>query len=519
MQSEPNHLKLNNNFLLFSLSAIAIIIHLYTNFIGGYGIFRDEYYYLACATRLDIGYVDQPPVSIFILAIIKFFLGTSVFAIRLLPALVAGYLVFMTGLITIKLGGRKWAIIISGIITALTPQFIGYLSIYSMNSISLALWVTSFYYVLLINNESKKKYWITLGILMGVGLLNKIDFLWFGAGLFAGLIFTKNRILLKTKEPYIAAAIAFIIFLPFIIWNFMNNFAHIEFMQNAMRYKYNSWNQIEFIKNLILIMNPFSLFLWVPGIFYFFLNKKGKESKILGIIFLTVFLILFINGKNKSEYFTVAFFPVIASGSILFEQFFSKKNPLLTAVKYMYLIVLLVSFIMMTPFGMPALPVETFIKYSAAIGVKPNSSENKRLSELPQFYADMFGWEELAKHVSDVYNNLPEKDRQNTLVLARNYGHAGSLEYYSDKYKLPKIACFHNNYWIWANRELKDNYDVIIVIGGTKEEHLKSCEEVYLAGTHYAKYAMPYENNLPIFVCKKLKVPVGSILKANKNYI
>ncbi|MFA3783481.1 hypothetical protein ABRY23_10505 [Melioribacteraceae bacterium 4301-Me] len=38
-------------------------------FAGNYGLFRDEYYYIECSKHLSFGYVDQPPLSIFILFI------------------------------------------------------------------------------------------------------------------------------------------------------------------------------------------------------------------------------------------------------------------------------------------------------------------------------------------------------------------------------------------------------------------------------------------------------------------
>jgi hypothetical protein len=52
--------------LLLIPAALQLLLHLFTN--GRYGIFRDEYYYLACAARPAWGYVDQPPFSIWMLA-------------------------------------------------------------------------------------------------------------------------------------------------------------------------------------------------------------------------------------------------------------------------------------------------------------------------------------------------------------------------------------------------------------------------------------------------------------------
>ena len=41
-----------------------ILVHPATDGPGAYGYFRDELYYLDCASHLDWGYVDQPPLSI-----------------------------------------------------------------------------------------------------------------------------------------------------------------------------------------------------------------------------------------------------------------------------------------------------------------------------------------------------------------------------------------------------------------------------------------------------------------------
>src|SRR5262249_25745873 len=83
--------------LIILFSAITLLVHLLT--IGRYGYFRDELYYIACGRRLAFGYVDQPPLSIAILRLSQVFLGSSLFAIRVLPALAGAATVGITGLI------------------------------------------------------------------------------------------------------------------------------------------------------------------------------------------------------------------------------------------------------------------------------------------------------------------------------------------------------------------------------------------------------------------------------------
>ena len=129
--------------LILVLSLLKLIIHLYTNGFAGYGIFRDELYYLSCASRPDLGYVDQPPFSIWILVLIRFVIGDSVFAIRFLPALLGAATVLMLGLMVKKMEGGKLAVLVSSLALIFAPIFLGMNTFYSMNSFDIFLWIQS----------------------------------------------------------------------------------------------------------------------------------------------------------------------------------------------------------------------------------------------------------------------------------------------------------------------------------------------------------------------------------------
>ena len=129
------NLKISRNLitLILTISIINLLIYLLTTAFTSYGMFRDEYYYLACANRLDFGYVDHPPFSIWILALWKSLFGDSMFVIRIVPAIVSSVIVFINGLFTLRLGGSKVAVIISTVAFMLSPIFLGMNTIYSMN--------------------------------------------------------------------------------------------------------------------------------------------------------------------------------------------------------------------------------------------------------------------------------------------------------------------------------------------------------------------------------------------------
>ena len=96
---------------LTAIALLQMLVHFMTN--GNYGMFRDEFYYIACADHLAWGYVDHPPFSILLLALSKSILGISVQSIRLLATISGGILVLMVGHAAREMGGNKIAQIIA----------------------------------------------------------------------------------------------------------------------------------------------------------------------------------------------------------------------------------------------------------------------------------------------------------------------------------------------------------------------------------------------------------------------
>ena len=245
----------------------------------------------------------------------------------------------------------------------------------------------------LIQTENKK-YWIWLGIVLGFGLLNKTSVLWLGAGILVGTIVTPLRKDLYTKYPYIAFVIALLIFSPYIIWNITSHdFAHLEFMRNAAIEKYGGLTPISFIMDQLLIHNPVTILIWLPGIIFYFFKKDSRQFRPLGFIWLTTFLILLINGHSKGEYISAAYQILFAGGSVLVERWseLSKRSWL----KYAITLQIIVFGILLSPLARPLLSPESFIQYQSALGLEPPSNEGHELVGLPQFFSDMFGWEDL----------------------------------------------------------------------------------------------------------------------------
>lgn len=498
--------------LLLAFAGITLMLHLAANVHGGYGIFRDELYYLASTRYLDIGYVDHPPLSIWVLALNVLLFGQSVFALRLIPALLGAATVYMTGMLTRELGGGRSAQITACGAALAAPILLGMFGYYSMNSFDLLFWSVSFFLVLRLLRAEDSRSWIVLGFVLGLGLLNKVGMLWFGTGFFAAIMLTDRRHWLLTPWPWVAAGIAFLLFLPYILWNVSHDLAHLEFIRNAAGEKYASQNPLTFFSGLVVINNPVAMPLWIAG---FWLLLKNKAYRFPGIIVLAVLAILIINVHSKAEYYSGAMLMLFAAGGVQFERWTDSLRRRWVRIAYPALIA--VSGLALLPMTIDILPVETFLQYQSALGIAPPSTEGHRLNGLPQHYADRFGWKELASTVALVYHSLPPGDRTGCAIYGSNYGEAAAIDVYGGPLGLPKAYSQHNSYFFWG-LERDGGEHVWIIIGGPEEELRREFDSVAIAAVLRAPWAMPYENNAPILVCRGLKAPRETVWREGKHF-
>ena len=253
-------------------------------------------------------------------------------------------------------------------------------------------------------------------------------------------------------------------------------------------------------------MNPPVVLVALLGLCWHLFSIEGRRYRLLAVVFLTVFGILFLNPHSKSEYIAAAYTLLLAGGGVMVErlgQWWGRGVPLALGA------VLIVSGAIVAPFALPVLPVETYIHYADAMGVSPSTPEKLQLAELPQFFADMQGWEELAQDVSRAYLSIPAEERPTTVALVGNYGEAGALELYDRKYPLPRVICAHNSYWFWGMGDTR--ITTFIRLGGNRDDYSENYGDVAPAGVHTCRYCMPYENNLNIFVARGRRRPIEEV--------
>jgi 4-amino-4-deoxy-L-arabinose transferase-like glycosyltransferase len=125
-------------FAQWAPAAGILLFHL--AFLPGYGVFRDELYYIACGRRPGWGYVDHPPLVGWVAWLVAQVAGESHLALRVVAALAMAATVWLAGRIAVALGGGLFASALAGIATGLAPVALSLGSTYSMNAFDLLFW-------------------------------------------------------------------------------------------------------------------------------------------------------------------------------------------------------------------------------------------------------------------------------------------------------------------------------------------------------------------------------------------
>ncbi len=527
------------------VSALAIFATFFHfMFSGRYGYFRDELYYAACGQHLAWGYVDHAPMIAWLARLSRTLLGNSLFALRFFPALAAAGKVILAGWMARELGGRRFAQSLAAVAVLVAPIYLTFDSFLSMNSFEPLFWMACAAILMRILNGGSEKLWLLFGLVAGLGILNKHSMLFFGSGIFIGLWLASARREYAKKWIWFGGAIAFLIFLPNLIWEIRNGFPTIALLHAVIGTKYTTLTPWQFIWQQTLLTLPLSTPIWLAGLWFLFWNPTRDaasatsshdieyktaygfvRARILALgqrstqgIYAplawayVVVLIEMIALHGKIYYLAPAYPMLLAAGAVWIEaQLPVRAQKWLKPALYKVIIVvpLVVGGLIAAPLAMPILAVDAAVTYSRFWDVDAIHPENVPLGKLPQLFGDMFGWRHQVQAIAKIFDALPTADRSQCAILALNYGEASAVDYFGPAYHLPPAISGHNQYGLWGPRGYTGN--VVITIGYTEDQLRIFFGEVTLAARISPPYAIPEESNLPIYICRKPKNPLPQI--------
>jgi hypothetical protein len=511
--NQPRRRLTSGPAIVLYIAAAKLLLHLLM--VARYGIFRDEMYYLACSRHMAWGYVDHPPLTVWVAWFSRVVLGSSPLGVRLLPILAGAVVVWLAGALAREMGGGRFAQGMAALAVFVVPLYLVAHTWLTDNVFEQLIWMACIWLVVRAINTGDARYWLWFGVVAGLGFENKYSIAFLLLGLLVGVVLTPHRHFLKSSHLWLGVLACAVISLPNLLWQVRYHFPFLELIHNIrMSNRDVVRGPIAFILDQAMVMNPVLFPLWVGGLIWLFFGKhiqsadsRGDHSsrdagryRVFGWTYLVV-LIAFIALKAKN-YYVAPIYPILfAAGAIGLERLAAGRR-IGTWTRSAYVALVIVVGALLMPLSVPLLSPESFIRYEKALGLKPPEIEHQQNGPLPQWFADEFGWQEMVEKVAKVYNSLSPEERARTAIFSNGWGEAAAVDFYGPRYGLPQAISKHNSYWMWGPR----NYDgsTMIILRSDGHNEPKLFQSVEVVGHVEHPYARRDEF-FDIYLCRGLK--------------
>jgi 4-amino-4-deoxy-L-arabinose transferase-like glycosyltransferase len=493
-----------DTLFLLAFAFCGVLIHILFN--GQYGFHRDELDFIMNARHLDWGYVSYPPITPFFARIGLELFGESVRGLRVLPAIAQGIAMVLGGLMARDMGGRRNAQLMTAFAVFIAPVSLMGGTVIMYFSFDYLWWVLVAFFLVRLLATDDPRYWLGIGAGIGLGMMTKYTMAFWVIGLIAGILLTPARKYLRSKWLYLGAALAILICLPNLIWQYQHNFIALDYL-SAIHARDIQWGRADdFLTNqLIETTNPFSLPLWTVGLSLCLFSASMKRFRTLGWMFVVTFM-LFLVSKGRSYYTAASYVMLLAAGAVWFEKWLERRSEktrkLGSSLLWGALVIgSLIGIILMKPIAPINSPLWDF-----------TSSVNEEVIE-------MVGWQDLTAQVAEIYQSIPETDKPRTVILVGNYGEAGALDLYGKQYGLPLIISGGNSMWYrgYGNPEP----ETVIVVGfesAYAHNCFNSCKPVGVVKNSYNVRNEESSRHTSLFICNQPRRPWSDMWQQMKWY-
>jgi Dolichyl-phosphate-mannose-protein mannosyltransferase len=478
--------------LLFGGAAAGVIaLHLATN--GTLGFHTDELYYLDSGRHPAFGYVDFPPVVPLLARLETALLGVSPLTLRLLPSLLGGFLVALSGAYVRRLGG---SLLLQGLalLTAMAaPYLLGANWVFQTVTFDEVTWMVSMYWFLcLVTDRGRPRYWIYLGITLGIGLEVKYTIVGLIAGIGIAVLLTPAlRMELRTKYPWIAAAIALLIWAPNLVWQVVEGFPSLTYVVN---HRGSGGGPAVFLIEFTVYLF-FLIPLWLTGMISLF---RSRSLRPIGIACAVPLLIFLFAGKS---YYAAGTVPIALAQGIMAISRIGRPR-LRSSLEIAVVVATLLEFGAFAQIILPITP--------------PNRLHAAGLDAKNAVFADSVGWDDISAQVTKIYGDLPASERGNTVVISAYYGVPGALQVYANPNVRPVAMSPQLSDFYWLPDHLTAT-DALMV-----DYRPSDVAWMCIAPRLIAHLTVPYhvvglEQGAPVTFCQ-LKAPIPKIWGRLRNF-
>jgi 4-amino-4-deoxy-L-arabinose transferase-like glycosyltransferase len=461
---------------------------------------RDELLYFAMGDHLAWR-MQFPPLIAVVAKMSTLAFGDSVWAARV-PAALAG--AATTGVVLLlmhRLGAGRRAMGFAWLGLVVAPVFLRS-SVLFQPVVFDQLWATLAVAALVLAAvEERPRWWLLVGIALGLGLLTKMSSLMYGSAvLLVAVLHPRLRRQLATRWPWMAAVIALVAGAPTLLGQMHHAW---PFLQQLDELKAGQFAHTSFLGTLAeqpLLLTPAALLVIAAA----FARERLREAAVVAAGFAVGLLGLVLWQGGKAYYAAPAYPVLIGLGAIVIAQ--SRRRWLPPAVAVLMVVV----GALLAPMGVPLLAPAAMADYATRLGVGTTTNRGVELA-LPQDYADMLGWRAKAEAVARAYASLDEAERSQAVILGGNYGQAGALARYSARLGYPYPISTAGDFHAWGPGD-RSGAVLLVLAGPDARDDL---EQVYGRVEEVAALAdtrtVPEERDVRIFVARDPRVSLAEV--------
>jgi dolichyl-phosphate-mannose-protein mannosyltransferase len=477
--------------LLFGGAALGVVaLHLATN--STLGFHTDELYYLTCGWHPALGYVDFPPLVPLLARLETGLLGVSPWALRVLPSLLGGFLVALSGAYVRRLGGSLLLQGMALLAAIAAPFLLGSNWVFQTVTFDQVTWMVSLYWFLCLVLDRRPRYWIYLGITLGIGLEVKYTIVGLIAGIVMAVLLTPwLRKELRTRYPWIAAAVALLVWSPNLAWQVVEGFPSLAYITN---HQGGSSGPVTYLIQFGVYFF-FLIPLWLAGMISLFRSPQLRPIGIACAVPMVLFLFV---GKS---YYAAGTIPVaVAQGLMAISRI--KRPRLRSGLQIAAIVASVLEFVTFFFLVVPVTP--------------PARIHTTNLDAINEVFADSVGWDDIAKQVTTIYDDLPAPQRSDTVIISAYYGVPGALQVYDNPKDRPVAISPQLSDWYWLPSNLTATS--ALMIDYQPSDVAWMCTSPRLITHLIVPYGVKgLEQSAPVTFCQ-LKAPIPTIWGKLRNF-
>jgi Dolichyl-phosphate-mannose-protein mannosyltransferase len=466
---------------VMAAAAVAVLLAAFSE---RYGFHRDELYFLAAGHHLAWGYPDQGPLTPALARLMSAVTGNALWGIRLPAELAAAGCVLLADRIAAEFGANHKARLLTCSVIAVSPMLLAMGHLLSTTTFDVTLSVALTLLLVRTVRCQNSRWLVAAGAVTGVGMLNKPLIGTLALVLVVAMLSSRHRHLLLSQWGAVGVVVALGLAAPYLAWQASHGWPQLE-MARAISAGSSGTSEPRqlFLPMQILFLGPLLTPLWVVGLVVLLRRPLLAPYRFLATAF-AMFAVLLVATGGKPYYLAAVYPPLVAASSQSVVDWCrtQRRRRLLGAA-------VTSTAILATMIFLPVLPAHDA---DPIVAVNYDAGET-------------IGWPQVVAQVDGVVRRAGGPHSVD--LLTDNYGEAGAIDLYGQRYGIHAAYSGHNGFGNWPPSPAAAGATAVVV--GMNARWLQAWyRSVTLAGRLDNRLGIGNdEQGTPLWVCHGLRQP------------